>query len=62
MQKQYLTAKEVSEMTGISENRLAKLRCYKQGPRFAKIGKSVRYQKADVESWLEAQKVETTDV
>jgi predicted DNA-binding transcriptional regulator AlpA len=47
-----LSVKEASIYTGLSFSTLNKLRCSGQGPRFAKIGRRVVYDVADLASWL----------
>lgn len=61
VQAKYMSPKEVAEEYGLNENTL---RCYRsegRGPRYLKVGKLVKYRRADVESWLDAQVVETAD-
>lgn len=55
--QQMLTIKEVAQMCRVSERTIRSMRAVKQGPPATKIGKSVRYDRADVEAWLKAQKV-----
>lgn len=41
---------------------LDKLRCYGGGPKFIKVGKSVRYRKSSLDIWLsERERVSTSD-
>jgi predicted DNA-binding transcriptional regulator AlpA len=47
-----LSVKEASNYTGLSCSTLNKLRCSGQGPRFAKVGRRVVYDVADLDSWL----------
>ena len=48
-----LSVKEASHYTGLSCSTLNKLRCTSgQGPRFAKIGRRVLYDIADLDTWL----------
>jgi predicted DNA-binding transcriptional regulator AlpA len=47
-----LSVKEAAYHTGLSSSTLHKLRCSGQGPRFAKIGRRVIYDVADLDSWL----------
>ncbi len=53
----YLTAAEVSALTGFSRKTLERYRSLRRGPPFLKIGRSVRYRLADVTAWLEAGEV-----
>ena len=52
-QTRRLSVKEASYYTGLSCSTLNWLRCISsQGPRFAKIGRRVLYDVADLDSWL----------
>jgi excisionase family DNA binding protein len=48
-----LTPSEVSKILGIPELTLQNWRTRGGGPRFAKIGKHVRYRPADLNRWLD---------
>jgi predicted DNA-binding transcriptional regulator AlpA len=49
--------KQLSELIGMSVNTLRRWRWIGQGgPRFIKIGTSVRYDVADVKVWVERQR------
>lgn len=50
----FLTAAQVSQMTGFSLKALEAFRAKRVGPPFLKVGKSVRYRPDDVVSWMEA--------
>lgn len=63
--KEYLTAKEASEYTGISVQKLARLRIEGRGCAYVRIGDSrtkaiVRYRKIDLDRWLERNLIRTT--
>lgn len=49
------TPPEVATYLGIPEWTLTHWRSRGKGPRYRKVGRHVRYQWADVESWLDAQ-------
>lgn len=49
---------DVSAYTGVPLNTVNKWRWHSKGPPFMHIGKYVRYRKADVEQWLDAQRAE----
>lgn len=51
-----LTRTEVEEKFGLSRRFLEVAAVKGGGPRFAKIGASVRYQVGDVRAWIEDQK------
>lgn len=50
---EYLTVNQVTQMTGFSAKSLEALRSRREGPRFLKVGASVRYRVADVRAWIE---------
>jgi excisionase family DNA binding protein len=52
-QTQRLSVKGAANYTGLSCSTLNKLRCSGGGPRFAKIGRRVIYNVADLDTWLE---------
>lgn len=51
--QEYLTAAQVAQMTGFTLKALEAKRSRREGPRFFKIGASVRYRAADVRAWIE---------
>jgi predicted DNA-binding transcriptional regulator AlpA len=55
-----LTASELAVLIGKNERTLANWRCARSGPRFVKLGNSVRYLVAEVEEWIKSRRVETT--
>ena len=56
MDREYLTTDEAAARLKVSPSYLAKLRCSRSdGPRFAKLGRSVRYCTSDLDAWAEAQ-------
>ena len=50
--KQYLNPVGASEYIGVSSSWLAKLRLYGGGPRYSKIGRSIRYSTDELDAWL----------
>ena len=52
----YLTIDQVSDLTGLSRQTLAKMRCAGTGPAFMKLGRAIRYADADLESWLASRR------
>ena len=52
-----LTTKEVANLTGLSRETLAQWRSQKRGIPYLKIGRSVRYALADVQTYLEGCRV-----
>ena len=57
MEKLYVDEKEVSKMTGISLGTLRNYRARGRGIGYVKIGKSVRYDVADVVNFMEERKI-----
>ncbi len=53
----YSTA-EISEMFGLGESYLRKLRQLRRGPKYSKLGRMVRYRREDVDKWLESALVD----
>jgi len=54
-----LTISELAVLIGKNERTLANWRCARTGPKYAKLGSTVRYRVEDVDGWIEAQRVET---
>jgi len=53
----YLTTDQLSALIGISPITLAQWRRRTLGPAFVRIGRTIRYARADVDAWLAASKV-----
>lgn len=51
---------DAARYLGISKSMLEKLRLTGEGPRFAKLGKVVVYDVADLDAWIEARKRTST--
>jgi predicted DNA-binding transcriptional regulator AlpA len=51
-----LSIDEVASATGLSRSTLAKKRCTGGGPAFFKIGRQIKYDLADVESWIASRR------
>lgn len=58
--KEILKTKEAAEHTSLSKPTLDRLRITGEGPVFIKIGRAVRYRKADLDAWLEAKLTRST--
>ena len=52
--REYSTREQVAEFLQIKTQRLASWAVEGKGPKFMKIGRSVRYRRADVLAWLES--------
>ena len=50
--QELMTIEEVAEATRIPVNTLYHYRATGQGPKSAKLGRRVLYQRADVEAWV----------
>ena len=59
--REVLNEREVWEEYGFTIPFLRRARRERRGPRFLKVGKMVRYRRADVEAYLSAHVVETND-
>ena len=46
---------DVARVTGLSVASVRRWRLFKQGPKYIKIGASVRYRADDVRAWLETR-------
>jgi predicted DNA-binding transcriptional regulator AlpA len=51
----FLNEKQLSQQLNVSLSALRKWRVRKRGPRFRKLGRSVRYSVADLAEWLIAR-------
>ena len=49
-----LPAREVAQLLGVTVGYLATRRFEGKGPRFVKVGASVRYRASDLDAWLDA--------
>lgn len=52
MEKKFLNENEVAEVYGMKVRTLQQWRHLKRGPRYVKVGRSVRYAVSDVENFL----------
>jgi predicted DNA-binding transcriptional regulator AlpA len=52
--KRFLNEHEVANLMGIKVRTLQKWRQRDIGPRFRRLGKAIRYDLSDVESWIAA--------
>ena len=56
----FLNPGEAATYLNLSKSTLAKRRIYGNGPRFYKIGKAVRYTKADLDTFMIENRVAST--
>jgi predicted DNA-binding transcriptional regulator AlpA len=61
MDIKYVNEKEVSRITGLGLPTLRNYRHIGKGPTYSKIGRSVRYELADVVAYMEERKVKTKE-
>ncbi|OHU36049.1 hypothetical protein BKG80_23450 [Mycobacteroides chelonae] len=57
----WLTSEEAAAYLKVTAQKLADLRYLKEGPRFRRVGRLIRYSHADLDSWLDQGTVETRD-
>ena len=60
VQMQYLTERQVSEMTGRALSTLRNDRMYRRGLPYVKMGRSVRYDLEDVRTFMESRRIKTS--
>lgn len=56
-----LKVKDAAAHLGLSESTLNAMRCEGRGPRYVRLGNRIFYRRADLDAYLEACTVETTD-
>ena len=59
IQKLYNT-RDAARFLGCSKSYLDKLRCVGDGPPYHKLGKMIRYDEADLDSWIDARMKRST--
>jgi predicted DNA-binding transcriptional regulator AlpA len=59
--REILTEREVWEEYGLTIPFLRRARRERRGPRFLKVGRMVRYRRADIEAYLAKYTVETSE-
>ena len=52
---QFLATPEAAEYIGVHKSTLDTWRCRGEGPRFLKLGRSVRYRICDLDAYLESR-------
>lgn len=60
-EREILSERKVDEEYGLTIPYLRRARRERRGPRFLKLGRMVRYRRADIEAYLSAHAVETRD-
>lgn len=56
----FLDSDQAAEYLGLKRTTLEAWRCRGGGPRFAKLGRAVRYRKSDLDDWIESRLRENT--
>ena len=56
MQDKLLSTKELSEYLGVAVSTIVEYRMNNSGPIYAKLGHLVRYNKSDVDAWVDSRK------
>ncbi len=57
--QQLLSPAQASEYLGLSVSKLAKMRMMREGPKWASLGRSVRYRVEDLDAWVASQTITT---
>jgi excisionase family DNA binding protein len=55
--EEFVSTKQLAAQLGLTEVTLCQWRHRGQGPAFIRMGRTVRYRRTDVESWLAARTV-----
>ena len=58
--REWLSAKEAADYTGLGFSTLAKLRIQGGGPVYTKIGMKILYSRSSLDAWLESKSVANT--
>lgn len=61
-QRRMLRTEDAANYTGLSASTLNKLRLTGGGPEYIKVGKSVVYDPADLDTWLSSKRRRSTSV
>ena len=62
LEKEYLNEKEVSVLTGLALSTLRNWRFMRKNFQWVKIGRSVRYPRAEVIKFMESRKIKPDNV
>lgn len=58
--REWLSAREAAEYTGLGFSTMAKLRLQGGSAPFSKVGEKVLYKRVDLDAWLESKRVSNT--
>lgn len=56
----FLDSDQAAKYLGLKRTTLEAWRCRGGGPKFAKLGRAVRYRQADLDAWIESRIRENT--
>jgi len=57
-----ITRRQLAEYLGMTEPALSMMVNRRQGPKFIRLGRSIRYRREDVLAWLDARVVDPAGV
>lgn len=60
MSQNYLRTKDAATYIGVAKSTLEKLRLTGGGPVFAKLGRTVVYERADLDGWVASRRCQST--
>lgn len=58
--QEYLTTKEAAKYLSLASSTLEKHRSTGDGPKFKKLGRSIRYAKKDLDEWADSRTCNST--
>ncbi len=59
-QHTFLDSNQAATYLGLKRTTLEAWRCRGDGPKFAKLGRAVRYRQSDLDTWIESRIRENT--
>ena len=60
MEDEFFTPRQLSKRLKLSEMTLCRMRMRGSGPRYHKLGRTVKYRWSDVQKWLESRAIFST--
>jgi len=58
IEKNYLTDVEAAQVLGLSKQTLRNWRFNRRGPAYHRAGRAIRYAKADLQSYMQARRID----
>jgi len=55
-----MTRQQAADYMGVTPQALSQMNVRGEGPRFVRIGRSVRYRRPDIAEWIESRVVDPT--